>query len=418
MFIDKVTIKVQAGKGGDGLISFRRSRLNPMGGPDGGNGGAGGNIIFFASHNSSTLSKYRTSKLWKAQDGKNGAKNEKTGKSSDDLILVIPPGTVVLENGKLLADLNKNGMQEIVAKSGKGGFGNAHFKSSVRQAPKVAELGGEGEYKELTLELKMIADVGLVGLPNSGKSTLLSIISNAKPEIADYPFTTLKPNLGVVDFGDSSFLVADIPGLIEGASKGRGLGDEFLRHIERTKILAHLVDITSQNLNADYQTINSELKNYQVDLSKKPQITVLTKADLLQKGEVNKKADNFAKEFKLKKNDLLIISSIKKSGIKQLMGEIVDRLKVKVRKKAVKGEIPVISIKSSPEAWKVEKQNDYFVVSGEKIEGFAWRTDTNQPQAIIRLKDILKKLGILHEIVRQGGKIGSKIKIGKKFFEL
>src|SRR5664279_4595075 len=245
MFADSATIEVRAGKGGDGRSSFRHEKYRAMGGPDGGNGGHGGDVIFAVDHNLNTLSHYRTAKIIRADDAEAGGGNRSNGAASDSITLGVPPGTEIWEDDKLLADLTAVDASVVIAKGGRGGFGNAHFKSSTRQSPRTAELGEPGEARKLRLELKLVADVGLVGLPNAGKSTLLSVISNAKPEIASYPFTTLVPNLGVVDVDDFGFLVADIPGLIEGASEGKGLGDEFLRHIERTAVLLHLIDPAS-----------------------------------------------------------------------------------------------------------------------------------------------------------------------------
>src|SRR5579884_4168647 len=268
-FVDKVTVTVAAGNGGDGKLSFRREKFIQKGGPDGGDGGHGGNIILQASRNQNTLAAFRYQKELKAEPGQPGGSRRKHGRSGRDLIVAVPVGTVAANGeARQVADLVEDGQTVVVARGGKGGFGNAHFVSSRRQSPAFAEKGEPGEKHELLLELKMIADAGLVGLPNAGKSTLLSKLSNARPEIADYPFTTLTPNLGVVDIDrESSLLFADIPGLIEGAAEGKGLGDEFLRHVERTAILLHLVDVTSDNVVDDYRTIQNELKMYRSNLA-------------------------------------------------------------------------------------------------------------------------------------------------------
>src|SRR3989338_8609009 len=241
-FVDRVSVTFKAGDGGNGIVSFRREKFRAKGGPDGGDGGDGGDLVLTASRNQNTLANFRYQKLVKAAHGQNGGRSKRHGKSALDLEVPVPVGTAVINGEQLLADLTSDGQRAVIAKGGKGGFGNAHFKSSTRQAPRVAEKGERGEQVEATLELKMIADVGIVGLPNAGKSTLLSVISNSKPEIANYPFTTLIPNLGVVRVGKTSFVAADILGLIEGASKGKGLGFNFLRHIERTRVLVHLID--------------------------------------------------------------------------------------------------------------------------------------------------------------------------------
>lgn len=281
-FIDEVTIQVRAGDGGNGRVSFRHEKFVDRGGPDGGDGGKGGDVVFMASRNQNTLVAFRYQKELIAEPGGPGGKTRKHGRNGKDLTVSVPVGTTISADGVVIGDLTEDEQTCIVAAGGRGGFGNAHFISSTRQAPKFAEPGGEGEEKALTLELKLIADVGLVGLPNAGKSTFLSVVSNARPKIADYPFTTLTPNLGVVDVEDGrSMLIADIPGLIEGAAEGKGLGDAFLRHVERTAVLLHLVDATSETIPEDYMTIEAELASYKVDLSAKPRIVALTKTDAL-----------------------------------------------------------------------------------------------------------------------------------------
>ena len=267
MFADTATIEIKAGKGGDGRLSFRHEKYRAMGGPDGGNGGHGGDVIFRVDHNSNTLSSYRTMRILSAEDGEAGGENRRAGKQGQDVIVPLPQGTQVWDGETLVADLSQTDSEQVMAKGGRGGYGNAHFQSSVRQAPRISEQGEAGEHFTFRLELKMVADVGLVGLPNAGKSTLLSVISNARPEIADYAFTTLIPNLGVVDHRAGSFLAADIPGLIEGASAGKGLGDEFLRHVERTAVLIHLVDAGSNDVDKDWAVIQKELAEYKIDLS-------------------------------------------------------------------------------------------------------------------------------------------------------
>lgn len=417
-FIDKIDLTVQAGKGGDGLLSFLRTKSNQKGGPDGGNGGGGGDILLEASNNTSNLSKYRVNRLYKAQNGVNGGRNRRQGARGLDLELAVPVGTTIYDNGGVLADLTKKGQKVVVAKGGRGGFGNAHFKSSVRQVPQFAELGEDGEKKQLSLELKMIADVGLVGLPNSGKSTLLSVISNAKPKIANYPFTTLAPNIGVVDYYQKSCLIADIPGLIEGASKGKGLGDEFLRHIERTKIILHLIDASSSDWQKDYETVVKELRTYKIDLTKKQKIVALSKADLMI-SDTRKELDKFCKKNNLEYDeDLFIFSAISRLNLNQLLRAIFDMLDRPQKQKKFKTKLPIISLDNDINLHSVMLKDGIFVVSGKKIEGFVKRTNFSQPQAVRRLRDILSKLGIEKEIRRKGGDKGSKIKILDKFFEL
>ncbi|HOK56432.1 MAG TPA: GTPase ObgE [bacterium] len=324
-FIDEVQIFVKSGKGGDGCIAFRRERCIPKGGPWGGDGGKGGDVIFKAVKNKKTLIDFHFQKHFYAENGRPGSSNNKKGKDGEDLIIEVPCGTIVKEviNGEetLLSDLVNEGDTVIVAKGGKGGLGNTHFKSSTNQAPRIATKGEPGEEKVIKLELKLIADVGIIGYPNSGKSTLLSKISKAKPKIADYPFTTLEPNLGLVDLGDfRSFVVADIPGLIEGASKGKGLGIKFLKHIERTKILIHLLDLSENGIINRYQNIRKELKNYSDKLVEKKEIVVGNKIDLEESKKNIKLATDYFKE-------IYFISALKGEGIKELLERIWKELK-------------------------------------------------------------------------------------------
>lgn len=328
MICDEVIVKIKAGDGGDGLVSFWREKFVPRGGPDGGDGGKGGDIKFFCDPNLNTLSYFNLRKFFHAEPGQNGKRMRQKGKSGQDLVLKVPTGTIISEilagKEKFLADLTKEGKQFLVARGGKGGLGNYHFATATKQAPAFAQKGFPGQVKTLKLELKMIADVGIIGLPNCGKSTLLASISAAKPKIADYPFTTLEPNLGVVKVGNFSFIAADIPGLIEGAHKGKGLGDKFLRHIERTQILVHLLDATSQNLKKDYLQVRRELGLFSKKLLQKREIVVINKIDLVGKfpstsKEIPRKAGSRSAGKKLKP---LKISALKGEGIKQLLQEI------------------------------------------------------------------------------------------------
>src|SRR5690606_31378552 len=279
MFVDTAKVLISAGKGGDGSVGFRHEIYVDKGGPDGGDGGKGGDIVFMASEDTDTLADFRYNPNLKAEAGQNGGKSRRRGKSGEDLIVKMPVGTIVWRNGEIIADLTEAGQEVIIAHGGDGGFGNAHFKSSVRQTPRIAEKGEPGEAFEAELELKLLADVGLVGYPNAGKSTFLSVVSNARPEIADYAFTTLTPKLGVADVDGGSLLIADIPGLIEGASEGKGLGHDFLRHIERTAVLLHLIDIYSDDVAAQYTTIREELAKHNPELVERAEIVVLTKAE-------------------------------------------------------------------------------------------------------------------------------------------
>jgi GTP-binding protein len=416
MFVDKVNLVLKAGDGGKGALSFRHEKFIDKGGPDGGDGGSGGNIVLIASRNQNTLAAFRYKKLLKAANGGAGDKRRRHGKNGEDLEIVVPVGTVITneDNGQVLTDLPTDGQEIVLLKGGRGGYGNAHFISSTRQTPRVAEKGEPGETVNATIELKMIADVGLVGLPNAGKSTLLSVISNAKPEIADYAFTTLQPNLGVVDIDNRhSLLFADIPGLIEGASQGKGLGDEFLRHVERTSVLVHLIDAYSQDITGDYRIIMAELAAYKVDISKRPQIVAVSKIDGLDKKRVSSQV-NKLKKVVPKGVSILAISSSSKEGVKALLRDVqklVEKNQKKTLKKA-KQELPVIGLKDDPNSWNIQKQPNGFIVVGGKIESFARRTDFDDRYGRQRIKDIMKKMGIIKELERHGIKPEETIRIG------
>lgn len=419
MFVDKAVVSVKAGNGGNGIVSFRHEKYIDKGGPDGGDGGDGGSIILAASRNENTLASFRYQKEVKAQDGAPGGKRNKHGRSAPDLTVKLPVGTAVYnQEDQLLADLAEDGQRVVIAKGGKGGFGNAHFISSRRQAPRIAEKGEEGEALELRLELKMIADVGLVGLPNAGKSTLLSVISNARPEIANYPFTTLTPNLGVVDVdGGASILFADIPGLIEGAAHGKGLGDEFLRHVERTAVLLHLIDAYQENIEEAYRTIQNELAAYRVDLSAKPQIVALTKIEGLDKEIV---ADQLSKLKKIvpQGTGLMAISAQSKEGVPTLLRQVRTIVEAERTKQAEvaaeEAQVPVLTLEDQEQAWTIVKEDEKtFRINGRKIERFAARTDFDSEEGIQRLRDIMRKMGIMHGLARQGINRGDTVKIGR-----
>jgi GTPase len=319
MFIDYVEIEVSAGNGGKGAVTFRREKYVPKGGPSGGNGGRGGNVIIKAYHNLSTLLDFRYKRIYKAGSGDPGASSLKDGKSGEDVYIKVPVGTIIkdFQSGEVLYDLDEDGKEIIIAKGGKGGRGNSNFATPTNQAPRYAEPGTEGELKKIILELKLIADVGLVGFPNAGKSTLISRISAARPKIADYPFTTLEPNLGIVRYKDYlSFTVADIPGIIEGAHQGKGLGHQFLRHIERTRILLVLIDITSEDYQKDYNILINELKSYSTELVKKQKFAALSKADLASDADLGK-----LRKKKLRNSDskTLVFSAVTGEGIPELL---------------------------------------------------------------------------------------------------
>lgn len=401
MFVDTATVLVRAGAGGSGIVSWRRERYIARGGPDGGDGGSGGSVVFVASNNENTLADFRYQKELTAEDGQNGGAQKRHGKSGQDLIVNVPVGTQLFHNDELIADLVSVDQREVIAEGGKGGFGNAHFTSSVRQAPKIAEKGDPGEEYELRLELKTIADVGLVGLPNTGKSTFLAAVTGARPKIANYPFTTLTPHLGVatVDKGQE-LLFADIPGLIDGASEGKGLGDEFLRHVERTHVLLHVVDVYASEVVLDYKTIEKELRDYKVDLTQKPRVVALTKIEGLDEDIVE---DQRQKLLQLEDVDeVYAISSLSKDGVQPLLYQL----------QAVVGQqhalhqdeddaIPIVRAQEDVDRWHVEVVDDYVVVTGPKIERFAKRTDFASEEGVARLRDIMRKLGITKDFERR-----------------
>ena len=327
-FIDEAIIRVKAGNGGNGAVSFRRAKYIPKGGPDGGDGGKGGDIIIKCVGNINTLLDFKYKKDYEAQNGENGHGSNMHGRSGEDLTINVPKGTQIYfdeEDEENSIDFTEIGQEVIIAKGGNGGFGNAYFKSSVNQAPRHANPGQEGEEFELFLKLKILSDVGLVGLPNAGKSTFLSVVSKAKPKIANYPFTTLEPQLGVVRVDDYDFVVADLPGLIEGASEGKGLGDRFLKHTERCGVLLHLIDINSEDIYKDYKTIRKELETYNKKLAKKVEVIALTKCETLQQEEIQEKIKNFEKKLKSKKK-IFVISSVARIGITELLREVKEKV--------------------------------------------------------------------------------------------
>lgn len=444
MFCDTAKVSLKAGKGGDGAVSFRREIYINKGGPDGGNGGKGGSIIFVADKDTNTLIDFRFNPILTAEDGGNGSGTRSAGRSGKNLIVEVPIGTVVKRDGKIIADLTHDREEAVIAKGGDGGFGNAHFKSSVRQTPIVAEVGEPGEEFEAELELKLLADVGLVGLPNAGKSTFLSIVSNAKPEIADYPFTTLTPNLGVATIDRHDILIADIPGLIEGAAEGRGLGHAFLRHVDRTAVLLHLVDVYNNDAGEAYRIIRNELDKYS-DLKDRPEIVALTKCEGVD-NEIIEMQSQAIREVNPNAY-IYSISAVSKKGVEELLRALWQDIKIakekqqkqeqedvtadivleddantkhQITKDGIKG-VPVISLSSHElkNTWTVTRGDDgVFHVTGEKIEKFARRTDMGNYASVNRLRDILKKLGIQAELTNQGATQDSIIEISGKTFTL
>ena len=422
MFVDVAKVELHAGKGGDGAVSFRHEIYIPKGGPDGGDGGKGGSIIFRADKDTNTLLDFRYNPILRAEDGKNGSGQRSAGRSGKDLIVEVPIGTMVKKDGEVIADLTVDQEEAVIARGGDGGFGNAHFKSSTRQTPKIAEVGEPGEEFIAELELKLLADVGLVGLPNAGKSTFLSVVSNAKPEIADYPFTTITPNLGVATIDGNDLLIADIPGLIEGASEGKGLGHAFLRHIDRTAVLLHLIDVYDDDAGAAYRTIRNELEKYS-DLATRPEVVALTKCEGLDSEIIAMQTASILRENSDAK--VFAISSSAHQGIDELLRELVVEKETGAReiikeKKVKKTDLPVIKLGDDAvkDVWTVEKDGDKFIVKGEKIEKFARKTDLYNYASLNRLRDVMKKMGIRAELTTQGAKEDSIISIAGKEFTL
>lgn len=419
MFVDTAKVLISAGKGGDGSVSFRHEIYVDKGGPDGGDGGKGGDVIFVASEDTNTLADFRYNPNLKAEPGQNGSKANRRGKSGEDLRVKVPVGTIVWREGEIIADLTQVNQEVVVAHGGDGGFGNAHFKSSVRQTPRIAEKGEPGDMFDAELELKLLADVGLVGFPNAGKSTLLSVVSNARPEIADYAFTTLTPKLGVADVDGDSLLIADIPGLIEGASEGKGLGHDFLRHIERTAVLLHLIDIYSDDIAAQYTIIREELKSHNPELAERPEIIALTKAEGLDEEMIAMQMTAIG-EVASSETPVFAISATAHQGLTEMLREAKKQVETVRKQEAVVTEddevpgVPVIRLndRQLSESWTVAKAEDIFVVAGEKIERFARRTDFANPEGVNRLRDIMSKMGIAHELRRRGAEGDSVISIG------
>lgn len=413
-FIDKVTIKLKAGNGGDGIVAFKREKYNPLGGPCGGDGGHGGSIIFKADSNKSTLLDLKYNKMIKAEDGDKGKTNNMYGESKDDVIVKVPVGTIVkeLKTGAVLADLDENDKQAVICKGGKGGEGNRHFASGRNSAPEYSKLGELGEEKEVLVELKLLADVGLVGFPSVGKSTLLSVVSAAKPEIADYPFTTLKPQLGMVRIGGDSFVMADLPGLIEGASEGKGLGHEFLKHIERCRVILHVIDMGGEERDPlnDYEIINNELKEYPGNLDLRPQLVIANKMDL-DNAEAN------LERFKKAYPDIEIYktTTIIDEGLEPVLYRLKDMLK----------EIPLFPLyEVGKEEEKViytyEKQAEFTVhnegnhmwrIEGDKVERLFNNTNFSDDDSVMRFSRALSKMKIDEELRRRGCKDGDRVYI-------
>lgn len=415
MFLDQAVIIVRAGKGGDGVVHFRREKYVPFGGPDGGDGGKGGDVYLEVVPTLNTLSSFRHKSRFQAQDGVRGGKQNMTGRSGDDLFIKVPPGTIVYddETGETLGDLTQAEQRMLVAKGGRGGRGNARFTSSRNQAPRQAERGEPAQERQLRLELKLIADIGIVGVPNAGKSTLLASVSNAKPKIAPYPFTTLEPNLGVSELDDETTLVlADIPGLIEGAHMGLGLGHDFLRHIQRTRVLIHLLDGLAEDPLLDLAQINSELALFDPDLAEKPQIVALNKIDL---PEVAAKWDKVETALKERGYEPMAVSALAGTNVRQLLYRTAQLLD-QVPPASEIAAMPVYRVPSDPREFHVQREPKGWRVSGEAIERAAAMTYWEYDQSVRRFQRILQTLGIEDALRQAGVKTGDTVYIGE--FEL
>lgn len=419
MWIDTATIYVKGGDGGNGIVSFRREKYVPMGGPAGGDGGKGGDVVLEVDEGLRTLMDFRYQRHFKASRGEHGKPKNQHGKSADDLVIRVPPGTVVRDQktGRVLGDLVRHGQRLVVAKGGRGGRGNTHFATPQNKAPRIAEKGEPGEERWIVLELKVLADVGLVGLPSVGKSTLLASVTAAKPKIADYPFTTLSPNLGVVDVGvGRSFVLADLPGLIEGAHQGHGLGHQFLRHIERTRVIIHVVDMASlegRDPYEDWVQINEELRLYDPRLLERPQVVAANKMDLPQ-------AEQRLKAFREKIGDVPVfpISAATGQGVRELMYAVADVLDRQPLPDPFEDqpEGPVFRLDEEPE-FTVERHGKEFVVRGEKVEKLVKMTHLSEEESVRRLARILRNMGVDDVLREHGAKDGDTVRIGEFEFE-
>ena len=413
---------VKAGEGGDGVVSFRREKFVPLGGPDGGDGGDGGNVLIVADVSVTTLRRFKQKRVYKAGDGKNGRGKRKHGKKGSDLVLTVPVGTVVLYKTQIvsdaiIADLEQSGQQVVVARGGKGGFGNTHFTSSTNQAPQIAQRGEVGEEYSIILEMRLIADVGIIGYPNVGKSTLLAAASAAKPKIASYPFTTREPVLGVTEVGQQSFVLAEIPGLIDGAHLGRGLGHDFLRHIVRTKILIHLVDGSSASPVEDLVQVNAELSLFDSALAHKPQLVAVNKIDLPQ---AQARLAEIKDAFSSVGIPVLFVSAATKEGVSELMAETGKMLQSVNHLRRESGEqIPRKVFRPQPRGIgiSVHKEGDTFVVVAPELERIIARTDVTSSEVHWQLKRQLTRSGVSKALKKAGVKPGDRVRCGNLEWE-
>ena len=422
--IDIAKISIKAGDGGNGAVAWRREKYEPTGGPAGGDGGDGGSIIIRASRNLSTLDEFRYKKIFKAENGEQGGKSKKFGKKGKDLYIPVPVGTLIreAESNTIIKDMKKDGEEFLIAKGGRGGRGNVHFKNSIRQAPRFAELGKKGQEIELVFELKILADVGLVGLPNVGKSTLLSVITKAKPKIANYHFTTIDPNLGVVNVDhERSFIVADIAGLIEGASEGSGLGHDFLRHIERCRILIHLVDISGlegRNPIEDFELINKELKLYNEKLSEKPMIVALNKSELDYNDNASKFIAEYGKVYKIFK-----ISAATTAGIKEMIDYVTEELEKSNQEEfALYEEVDENFLedfynKEIDFDLNIKKENEIYLVYGKRVDNLLKKVKIDDYDSMIYFESTLREMEVFDKLKEIGIEDGDSVAVGDIVFE-
>lgn len=421
MFVDYAKIIIKSGNGGNGAATFRREKYVAAGGPDGGDGGKGGDVYFVVDPDSNTLIDFRFTKKFKAEDGQNGSGSHRFGKSGEDIYIKVPLGTIVkdAETGKVIVDMSKKGQQELILKGGRGGKGNSHFATSTRQAPRFAIDGEKGKEKEIILELKLLADVGLLGFPNVGKSTILSRVTKATPKIADYHFTTIDPNLGVVktEYGDS-FVLADIPGIIEGASEGVGLGTQFLRHVERTRLLLHVIDVAGtegRDPVDDFNKINSELEKYSEKLASRKQIIVANKIDSMQDEENYKALETLAKEKDL---EIYKISAVTGEGLNELFNHVAKLIKTLPKEEVVEIEDRIVyTLEDEEEQFEIEVKDNEFIVTGPAVERLMGRVNIGDNESYHYMEKMLKKLGIEQALKDKGVKEGDTVKILEWEFE-
>lgn len=423
MFVDKAKIIIKAGNGGNGAIAFHREKYVAAGGPDGGDGGKGGSVIFHVDTGLSTLMDFRYKRKYAAKPGENGMGNRCNGKKGDDVVINVPLGTLVRDSksGKVLADLSDSKKDIVLIRGGNGGWGNAHFATATRQTPNFAKNGQPGIEREVTLELKLLADVGLVGFPNVGKSTLLSVTTKAEPKIANYHFTTLEPNLGVVELAEHmSFVLADIPGIIEGASEGIGLGHEFLKHIERTRLLIHVVDVSSiegRNPIEDFDIINSELAKYNLELEKRPQIVAANKTDIIQNPELY---EEFKQEIKKRGYDLFEISAATRKGVDELMKHVFSELQKLPPVLVYEPEMDLEEeniIDTTECGFYITKDDDVYVVSGSWIEAVGGSVNFSDEESLQYFQRALKNHGVIDALVDEGIQEGDTVRIGDLEFD-